>query len=312
MAGCEWGKFRGIRMKNSVTNFGGNLRFSPAENLKPRAEDEVLRILAEHKGRKIRAVGRLHSWSEAVVADEVLIDLRHLDQVRTERQDDGVWVTVGAGCQISRLLAELNRKDLTIPSLGLIAEQTIAGAISTGTHGSGKHSMSHYVAEVRLAAYDAATGQPVIHTVREGPELRAARCALGCLGIILAVKLPCRPQYKIEEHVREFARLDEVLTEEEVYPLQQFFLAPWSWGFPGRHRRETTRGRSALAGLYRLYWLLSIDLTLHFVVQFLVRVMRNGAAVRFFYRRVLRWAVVRGWKVVDDSQAMLVMKHELF
>ncbi|HVC98446.1 MAG TPA: hypothetical protein VND64_32565, partial [Pirellulales bacterium] len=70
-------------MTDRVINFGGNLRFSPAEHLTPRSEDDVLRILAEHAGRKIRAVGRLHSWSEAVVADEVLVDLRHLDQVQT-------------------------------------------------------------------------------------------------------------------------------------------------------------------------------------------------------------------------------------
>ena len=299
-------------MTDYVINFGGNLHFSPAERLAPRSEDEVLRILAEHAGRRIRAVGRLHSWSEVVVADEVLIDLRHLDQVRTERQDDGVWVTAGAGCQISHLLAELDRKQLTIPSLGLVAEQTIAGAISTGTHGSGKHSLSHYAVEVRLAAYDGANGQPVIRTVSEGPELRAARCALGCLGIVLAVKLPCRPQYRIEEHVREHATLHEVLAEEETYPLQQFFLVPWRWRFFAQHRRETPDRRSASAGLYRLYWLLAIDLALHLVVQFLVRVLRSGAAARFFYRRLLGWAVVRGWKVVDDSQAMLVMRHELF
>ncbi|HUY35248.1 MAG TPA: FAD-binding protein [Pirellulales bacterium] len=300
-------------MSHSVTNFGGNLRFRAAEYLSPRSEDEVLQVLAAHAGRKIRAVGRLHSWSEVAVADEILIDLQHLDQVRIDRHDGGVWVTVGAGCQIKRLLSELDRKHgQTIPSLGLIAEQTIAGAISTGTHGSGKHSLSHDVVEVRLAAYDAATGRPAVRTIRDGPELRAARCALGCLGIILAVKLPCRPQYRIEEHVRGYATLDRVLAEESPYPLQQFFLIPWSWRFFAQHRRETPHRRSVLAGLYRLYWLLAIDLGLHLVVQFLARVLRSRVAVRFFYRRLLGWTVVRGWKVVDQSQAMLVMKHELF
>src|SRR5690349_9658239 len=114
-------------MTKSFTNFGGNLRFSPAAQLTPRTENEVLRVLADHPGRKIRAVGRLHSWSELAVTDEILVDLRHLNQVRIEHEADGGWVTVGGGCQIKRLLVVLDRTHLTIPTLGLIAEQTIAG-----------------------------------------------------------------------------------------------------------------------------------------------------------------------------------------
>jgi hypothetical protein len=196
--------------------------------------------------------------------------------------------------------------------LGLIAEQTIAGAVSTGTHGSGKSSLSHYVAEVRLAIYDPQGEKPVIRTVTGGAELRAARCALGCMGIILSVKLPCRPQYDLEEHARSYATLDEVLAAQRDYPLQQFFLIPWSWRLFAQHRRETLRGRSLLAWLYRLYWLLAIDLGLHLVVQFLAKVARRGGCVRCFYRRLLPWFVIRRWKVVDKSQAMLVMRHELF
>ena len=88
--------------------------------------------------------------------------------------------------------------------------------------------------------------------------------------------------------------------------------AIWRWRFFAQHRRETPHRRSALAGLYRLYWLLTIDLALHLVVIFLVKLLRSRAVARFFYRRILGLAVVRGWKVVDDSQAMLVMRHELF
>ena len=72
------------------------------------------------------------------------------------------------------VLAELERQaNVTLPSLGLITEQTIAGAISTGTHGSGKASMSHYIEEIRLATYDKRTGEPVVKTIADGDELRA-------------------------------------------------------------------------------------------------------------------------------------------
>ena len=256
-----------------VENFGHNICFQPAVYLVPADEDEVLQILATHAGRNIRAIGSLHSWSEAAVSDDVLLDLRRLDSVRTERREDEVWAIVGAGCQIKRVLAELERQaNATLPSLGLITEQTIAGAISTGTHGSGKASMSHYVEEIRLATYDQQTGQPVVRTLANGDELRAGRCALGCLGVILSVSFRAPLQSLIEEHFRGYAELNDVLAAEEQYPLQQFYLIPWSWRYLAQHRREPQSRRSRLAGLYRAYWFLTIDLGLHLEILFLVRV----------------------------------------
>jgi hypothetical protein len=297
----------------TVENFGRNVAFQPAVHLAPADEPEVLAILKQYAGRTIRAIGRLHSWSDAAVSDDVLLDLRRLNSVQVERRGDEVWATVGAGCQIKRLLAELDRHaNATLPSLGLITEQTIAGAISTGTHGSGKHSMSHYVDEIRLAAYDRKTGEPIIKTISGGNELRAARCSLGCLGVILTAKIRARTQYQIEEHFRGYSELDDVLSAEQQYPLQQFYLIPWSWRYLAQHRREVQTRRSRLAGLYRLYWFLTIDLGLHFAILFLVRWLRSGRITRFCLRHVLPRFVIRGWKVVDKSQRQLVMEHELF
>ncbi|MEK6262776.1 MAG: D-arabinono-1,4-lactone oxidase [Planctomycetota bacterium] len=297
----------------TIVNFGRNVAFQPQVMAAPRSEDEVLQILKQHAGRHIRGMGRLHSWSEAPRGDDVLLDLRHLNGVQTEVRDGRVWATIGAGCQIKRVLAELERQaGVTLPSVGLITEQTMAGAISTGTHGSGKSSLSHYIAEVRIATYDAVTGEPVIRTISDGSELRAARCSLGCLGVIVSVGLWARPQYRVEEHFRRHATLDEVLAAEVVLPLQQFYLMPWSWDFYGHHRREVTQPRSGLARLYRLYCFLTFDLGLHLILQVLVKWWRSRWGTHFFFRRVLPWTVIRHWKVTDKSQAMLVMKHELF
>lgn len=170
--------------QRAVQNFGRNVSFQPKIVAEPKSEDEVLRILAEHRGSRIRVIGRLHSYSEAACCEDVLLDLRNLNSVRIKQRDKGVWATIGAGCQVKRVLAELERQaGLTLSAVGLITEQAIAGAISTGTHGSGKHSLSHYVAEIRVATYDAATGEPVIRTINAGSELRAARCSLGCLRV---------------------------------------------------------------------------------------------------------------------------------
>lgn len=296
-----------------VVNFGRNVTFQPQVMVAPRSEDEVLQILGQYAGRQVRAMGRLHSWSEAPRGDDVLLDLRHMSGVQTEERYGRVWATIGAGCQMNHVLAELERQaGVTLPSVGLITEQSIAGAIATGTHGSGKSSLSHYIDEVRVATYDAATGEPVIRTISDGPELRAARCSLGCLGVIVSVGLWARPQYNVEEYFRRHESFDEVLAAEVGYPLQQFFLIPWSWDFYGQHRREVTQPRSWLAPLYRLYFFLTFDLGLHLVLQVLAKWWRSRWGTHFFFRCVLPWTVIPRWKVIDKSQDMLVMKHELF
>ncbi len=294
------------------TNFGHNQVLRPSAAYAPANEEEVLEILDRHQGQQVRAVGRLHSWSEAAVTDSVLLDLRQLNHVHLQPDGDQLVARVGAGCQIKRLLKHLGRQDATLPSLGLITQQTIAGAISTGTHGSGGHSMSHYVVAVRLARYDASSGRAIIEEITAGEQLEAVRCSLGSLGIILAVTVRCRPQYNVQEHFSEYRQLSDVLAAEESFPLQQFFLIPWRWSYFSQHRCEQPGTRSLLAGLYRVYWLLVMDLGMHLLVIFLVRLLQSRSAIRCAFRRVVPLFVIRNWKVTDRSSSMLVMKHEAF
>ncbi|MFO1066621.1 MAG: D-arabinono-1,4-lactone oxidase [Pirellulales bacterium] len=294
-------------------NFGKNVAFQAAVLEQPRSEAEVLEVLDRHAGRKIRVVGRLHSWSECPRGEDVVIDLQYLNQVKTQKIDGRIWAEIGAGCQIKRVLSELAyQADSTLPSLGLITEQSIAGAMATGTHGSGKHSLSHYADEIRIATYDAESGKPVIRTVRDGAELEAARCSLGCLGVIVSVGLWARPCYRVEEFFERYASLDETLEQEIRHPLQQFYYIPWSWDFYAQHRFETESARSALAALYRLYFFLTFDLGLHLALIPMVRWFRLKSFTKFFFRKLLPWTVVKRWRVRDWSSDQLIMEHELF
>ena len=293
-------------------NFGRNQVLLPSAFYTPADEQEILQILDRHRGQRIRAVGRLHSWSDAVLSDDVLLDLRRLNAVQLHSEGDQLVAEVGAGCQIKRLLKELNRHDATLQSLGLITEQTIAGAISTGTHGSGRHSMSHYVEGVRLARYDASTGKVVIDELSAGEPLQAARCSLGSLGIILSVRIRCREQYNVKEHFTETRRLSHVLDAEASFPLQQFYLIPWRWSYFIQHRREDDQPRSRLARLYRIYWLGVMDYALHLQILLMERVLRSRRLIRFSFRHIVPAFLIRNWKVTDRSSSMLVMKHEAF
>ncbi len=293
-------------------NFGRNVQIKPKLYFEPRTEGEVLEILNQHKGRSIRCIGHLHSWSPLLDSPHVLLNLRNLDRVQPN-DSQAASVEVGAGCQIKRLLAELEKKTpWTLPSVGFIAEQTIAGAISTGTHGSGRNSLSHYVIGVRVARYDNQTGEVVIVEITDGDELRAARCSLGCLGVILSVTMQCRPKYFVEEFWCEYEQLDDLLACENEYPLQQFYLVPWRWSYMAQHRREAAAGTSKNHWLYLWYRFLVIDVALHLLILLVVRVLSFQAAVKALFCWIAPAFVIQNWRTVGPSSSQLVMKHHLF
>lgn len=293
-------------------NFGGNFEFTPLAHYTPADESELLEILRHHRSQNIRAVGRLHSWSSVVQVGEVMIDLRKFNSVVVHADSNHLWAEVGAGCQIKHLLDELRRQGgFTTMTQGLIKEQALAGAASTGTHGSGKHALSHYIHSVRLARFDPATGEPRIDEIEEGEDLAAARCALGCLGIITKVRIPIRQGYFVEEHFRRYDTLAETLSQESTFPLQQFYLIPWNWKYYAQHRREAEPRRSVLAPLYRLYWSVGMDVFFHFAVMAMARRL-PASCTTIFYRWIMPRFMPLGWKVVDRSDRQLSMGHELF
>jgi len=297
----------------SQHNFGRNVQLMPSAAFAPRSEQEVLDILNQHRGRRLRVIGRLHSWSKIIETDDVLLDLRHLNQVETGVDGSDEWVHVGAGCQIKRLLSELRRQQSwTLPSIGLITEQAVAGAISTGTHGSGRNSLSHYVTGLRIARFDPQTGQAIIEEITELTELRAARCSLGCMGVILSVRMGCRALYDVEEHFHEYKQLQDVVASEDQFPLQQFYLLPWRWSYFAQHRREVNGRRSTCAWLYRCYRFLIFDVAMHLLILSTIRLFPIRGLVRAMFRWLIPAAVIRNCRVVDTAEAQLVMQHEMF
>lgn len=296
----------------SFRNFGRNVQSKPDKFYRPGSEAEVLKILEKHRGQRIRAVGRMHSWSEILRGDQVLVDLRELRQVTAQTQDGQTYAVIGAGCQIKHAISALRSHGLTLPSIGLITEQAVAGAISTGTHGSGKHCLSHYVRSLRVAFYDHGTGQPTVRTIEGGDLLRAAKCSLGALGIILSITMDCRPDYRVEEFVRKFDRLEPVLECETEFPLQQFYLMPWLWKFYAQHRREVDGPSTGWHNLYQCYWFFCIDIGLHLLILLFARHIRFAALRRFFFQHILPLTVVQNWHVTDRADRILTMQHAAF
>ena len=269
-----------------------------------------MRILDEHRAGTVRVIGAGHSWNPGIETTDALLDLRHLRRIHVD--SDRRRVSVGGGCRIAELLAHLARRGLTLPSLGLIARQSVAGAIATGTHGSGRHSMSHYVESMRIACYDA-EGKAEVRTVDSGEALRAARCSVGALGVVLEVTLKCVPQYYVRERCVWRADLDAILNNESAAPLQQFYLIPHTWTYLEHERSVAADNRrSGAAMLYRAYWLIVIDVLLHLGIKLTASLLRSRPLVDFLYRHLLPACIFPKWYVTDRSDRQLLMRHDLF
>ncbi len=199
-------------------NWSGTVDVRAARFWRPRDTGDVVRAVrwAGARGLRVRAVGGGHSFTDCAATDGVLLNLDALDAVeRVEPEADGTaLVTVGAGIRLSALNRALAARGLAMANLGDIDHQSIAGAISTGTHGTGMRvgGLATQVAGLRLVTAD---GEVREADAARDPELfEAARLGLGALGVLVAVTLRVVPAFALRAR-EETHHLDEVLDRLE-------------------------------------------------------------------------------------------------
>jgi L-gulono-1,4-lactone dehydrogenase len=184
------------------TNWARQQRCAPERIETPRSEDELVRAVTGARRAKVAGAG--HSFTDIACTDGVMIDMSAMRRVLSV---DGNEVTVEAGITLHDLGEELRERGLAMENQGDVDPQTLAGAISTATHGTGGGfgNLSSQVTGVRLV-----DGTGEVRDLREGDELRAARVSLGALGAIAAVTIRCVPAFTIHR-IDEPRALDEVL-----------------------------------------------------------------------------------------------------
>ncbi|BCJ43920.1 FAD-linked oxidoreductase [Actinoplanes ianthinogenes] len=209
------------------TNWGRNQE-SVAEVLTPGSIDEVAAMVtaSAEAGRRIKTVGSGHSFTAIAVADDRRMFVHRLNQLISV---DGPLVTVQAGMQLSTLNALLARHGLAMPNLGDIDVQTVAGAISTATHGTGiKHAtlascveaVTLVTAEGKIERYDL-----------DSPEFPAVRAGLGALGVLVEVTLRCVPAFTLLADEKPMALADVLAGIEEWIPANdhvEFYWYPYT------------------------------------------------------------------------------------
>lgn len=181
-----------------MKNWSRAVQWQPAEVVYPSSETEVQQIVqrAAEQRRKIRLIGTGHSFTPLCQTDEILISLDNYQGLITVDRNTH-QATVKAGTKLNNLGELLFKQGLAMENMGDIDAQSIAGTISTGTHGTGKAfgTISTQVIGLRLIN---GKGELVTCSPTENPELfKAAQVSLGALGVITAVTLQCMPAYKL-------------------------------------------------------------------------------------------------------------------
>ncbi|MBA8827618.1 L-gulonolactone oxidase [Saccharopolyspora lacisalsi] len=191
------------RQRRDWTNWAGTVTSTPASTIRPVGADEIgaAVVTAERAGRTVRPLGNGHSFTGigAPGADSVALDLSRWSGVVST---DGELVTVRSGTPLHRLNAELDELGLALPNLGDIDRQTVAGAVATGTHGTGA-ALGGLATQLEALELVPADGSVHRCSATENPELfEAARLGLGAVGVISTVTVRCVKAFALaaEEH----------------------------------------------------------------------------------------------------------------
>jgi FAD-linked oxidoreductase len=214
-------------------NWTGDQVCRPAAYERPHTRRELVEAIERSAvaGRRVRVRGAGHSFSEAALTNGTMIDVGGCNRVLDADVANGL-VRVEGGIVLRDLNRELHGLGLAMANLGDIDTQTIAGAISTATHGTGARlqNIPAQVAELELVT---GTGEVVSFSAQDADPtgFRAARVGLGALGAISAVTVRAVPAFTLHR-VDEPLPLDRVLGDFDAFADSndhfEFFVFPYT------------------------------------------------------------------------------------
>ncbi|BCL77836.1 FAD-binding oxidoreductase [Ktedonobacteria bacterium brp13] len=251
-------------------NWSGSVSAHPRIIEQPHTIDELARTIGDYgrSGRHVRVVGSGHSFTPLVQTDDILLSLAHIQGIDTIDNDQST-VTVLAGTTLKVLGQTLLQHGLAQENLGDIDVQSIAGAISTGTHGTGTR-FGNLATQVVGLTLITANGDVLECSETQHPDIfKAAQVSLGALGIIAKVTLRVVPAKRLRFKSRR-EHLQSCLTNLERYKQEnthfEFFWMPHTEWVQAKFLNETDAAitGSNLWGTFNevmlengLYWLLS-------------------------------------------------------
>jgi FAD-linked oxidoreductase len=183
---------------------------------------------AVNSQQRVKVVGSGHSFTGIAVPDEVMVDLARMNQILNVDHANGL-ITVQAGIVLSDLNAHLELHQLSMPNLGDVTYQTLAGALSTSTHGTGLQRTG-LAAQIRSFKIISASGELLFCDPQHNSEVfHCGRVSLGALGVITEVTLNVVPAFNlraVEQPMRISHVLDnfpQLITDNDFF---EFYWVP--------------------------------------------------------------------------------------
>jgi FAD-linked oxidoreductase len=198
-------------------NWAGDESCLPARIESPATLTQLAEAVvnAGERGQRVRAVGSGHSFSDIACTDGTLMKLDRLSGVLDVNRASGL-VRVQAGIAIRELSRQLLKHGLALENLGDIDVQSVAGAISTATHGTGAR-LGNIPSQVREITLVLADGSTLACSRESDPEtFAAAKVSLGALGVIAEVTLQCVPAFTLRGVDRPAPLYDTLERFEEL------------------------------------------------------------------------------------------------
>lgn len=199
-------------MAKEWVNWSGSVIFSPSRIEKPRHEEELAQLIrrANEDNQIVRVVGAGHSSVPLMATNDVLVSMEKFNTLIShdlEKQE----AVIGAGLTVQEAGQALLKVGLAMHNTGDIDQQTVAGAIATGTHGTGRtlQNLATMLIGARLVN---GSGEIVDYNIEDDPEIiPGLRASLGGLGILTAIRLKLLPKFEL--HRRELcAHIEDVLS----------------------------------------------------------------------------------------------------
>ncbi|WP_312855223.1 D-arabinono-1,4-lactone oxidase [Agromyces agglutinans] len=193
-------------------NWAGNLAYRASRIVHPSSHDELLEALAGDG--PVRVLGTRHAFNDLADTTGTLIATdrmpRTVEVVRSGAELAAA-VRVAGGIRYGDLAPRLHEGGLALANLASLPHISVAGAIATGTHGSGD-AIGSLASAVRALTIVTVSGEPV--TLRRGdPDFAGAVVHLGALGVVTAVELDVEPTYDVAQHVFESPSWDAILAD---------------------------------------------------------------------------------------------------
>jgi xylitol oxidase len=232
----------------TLQNWAGNVVYGAQQVHRPTSVEQLQELVAASS--RVRALGSGHSFSRVADTDGDLVTLAGLP-ARVDVADDRRSVTVSGGLSYGEVAPRLYAAGLALHNLGSLPHICVAGAVATGTHGSGD-SLGTLATAVLGLDLVTASGE-LVQLDRSDPRFPGAVVALGSLGVVTAVTLAVEPVYDVAQQVVDGVAPGEVMTHlDEVFAAGDSVsaFATWGHGDPVRLwvKRRTDRDRPPLAG----------------------------------------------------------------